>query len=213
MNYDKLFEVIRELHAEKDKLDQVIANLEQLQGDPGAATAYLQGKRGRKSMEDRERKEVSVRMKKYWADKSKKTAETPSAPSAQELSQGMGAAQTEYYEAAAEYTHTVAEFSDMLDHPDGTLALYNAATKERRAATKYKESVRAFREKLARHEDGTAQLNGRRLPRILIVDDETPIRKMLLYAFTQAGYEALGAGNVEEAIKLLQREAVDAVLS
>ena len=60
---------------------------------------------------------------------------------------------------------------------------------------------------------GETQPNTHTPYRILIVDDEVPIREMLAGAFTGAGYEVLGAGNVGEAMELLQREAVDAVLS
>ena len=63
-----LYKAIQELYAEKEKLERVIASLEELQRSGGTlpppATA---GRRGRKSMNARERREVSERMKKYWA--------------------------------------------------------------------------------------------------------------------------------------------------
>jgi hypothetical protein len=64
MNVDKLIE---ELHAEIEKLKAAVACLEKLKlgGSPGVpATA---SRRGRKFMDAEERREVSERMKKYWA--------------------------------------------------------------------------------------------------------------------------------------------------
>ena len=49
--------------------------------------------------------------------------------------------------------------------------------------------------------------------RILIVDDEAAIRKMLTIAFIKAGYEVLTAAHVLEAMNVLATEKVDAVLS
>jgi hypothetical protein len=61
-----LAKTIEELRREKQKLDRVIASLEELQA--AVTVAPLQKKRrGRKSMGAEERREVSERMKKYWA--------------------------------------------------------------------------------------------------------------------------------------------------
>jgi DNA-binding NtrC family response regulator len=49
--------------------------------------------------------------------------------------------------------------------------------------------------------------------RILIVDDEAAIRKMLTIAFIKAGYGVLTVAHVLEAMHLLKTEEVDAVLS
>jgi DNA-binding NtrC family response regulator len=49
--------------------------------------------------------------------------------------------------------------------------------------------------------------------RIMIVDDETAIRKMLAIAFTQAGYQVWSASHVPEAMNVLAIERIDAVLS
>src|SRR6516164_9770613 len=49
--------------------------------------------------------------------------------------------------------------------------------------------------------------------RILIVDDDAAIRKMLTIAFIKAGYEVLTAAHVLEAMNVLAAEKVDAVLS
>ena len=63
-----LYKAIQDLYAEKEKLERVIASLEELQRTAGALPALpISGKRrGRKSMSATERKEVSERMKKYW---------------------------------------------------------------------------------------------------------------------------------------------------
>ena len=70
MNVEKL---IRDLYTQKEKLVQAIALLEEL-------AVYRQGpapyherteRRGRKSMGSDERREVSQRMKKYWAARRK----------------------------------------------------------------------------------------------------------------------------------------------
>jgi hypothetical protein len=64
-----LYKAIQDLHAEKEKLERVIASLEELQKTAGSVPASPQGakRRGRKSMSSNERQEVSERMKKYWA--------------------------------------------------------------------------------------------------------------------------------------------------
>ena len=49
--------------------------------------------------------------------------------------------------------------------------------------------------------------------RILIVDDETTVRRMLTIAFRKAGYEVLNANHVPDAMNVLAIERVDAVLS
>jgi hypothetical protein len=61
---------INELHLEKEKLERVIASLEELQ----TATTRPAPRRGRKSMDANERVEVSKRMKRYWAAKRAGTA-------------------------------------------------------------------------------------------------------------------------------------------
>jgi DNA-binding NtrC family response regulator len=49
--------------------------------------------------------------------------------------------------------------------------------------------------------------------RILIVDDEQPIRSLLKAAFEKAGFAVETAGNVDEAIVLFEAGAFDFVLS
>ena len=63
-----LFKAIQDLYAEKERLERVIASLEELErtGVAPAAPAKLSRRRGRKSMNAKERREVSERMKKYW---------------------------------------------------------------------------------------------------------------------------------------------------
>jgi hypothetical protein len=61
-----LYGVIRALYAEKDKLDRTIAALEELPNPSAGGSAR---RRGRKSMSAEERREVSERMKKYWANR------------------------------------------------------------------------------------------------------------------------------------------------
>ena len=67
-----LHRVIRSLRQKRDKLDLVIASLEQLEK---AVSTGLSGqpkkRRGRKFMDEKSRKEVSERMKRYWADRRK----------------------------------------------------------------------------------------------------------------------------------------------
>jgi hypothetical protein len=65
---------IQVLYREKERLEQVIASLEEWQRSAGeipAPTERVQ-RRGRKFMDPQERQEVSKRMKKYWAARRKK---------------------------------------------------------------------------------------------------------------------------------------------
>ena len=61
--------MIRELRQRKKHLDRVIAALEEFQhgcsGLPASPEQGL-GRRGRRFMNDRERQEVSERMRRYW---------------------------------------------------------------------------------------------------------------------------------------------------
>ena len=75
-----LYKAIRDLYAEKERLERVIASLEELQRTGATIPeADLKGKRrGRKSMSSGERQEVSERMKKYWANRRKRdSGKTP----------------------------------------------------------------------------------------------------------------------------------------
>jgi hypothetical protein len=63
-----IYKAIRELYAEKQKLDLIIAALEQLESAQDGVADLPYKRRGRKSMGARERQEVSERMKKYWSN-------------------------------------------------------------------------------------------------------------------------------------------------
>lgn len=77
-----LLKAIRELYAEKEKLERVIASLEELQRSASELPKLpvMGGRRGRKNMSARERREVSERMKKYWATRRKGGSQEPQKP-------------------------------------------------------------------------------------------------------------------------------------
>ncbi|HJT88502.1 MAG TPA: hypothetical protein VJ732_11615 [Bryobacteraceae bacterium] len=77
MDHNKL---LRELYAQRDKLQQAIASLEELQRE-SAGRALIRSGRGRKFMAAEERMEVSERMKRYWASRRKSEAPPESAQS------------------------------------------------------------------------------------------------------------------------------------
>jgi len=68
-----LYKAIQELYGEKERLERVIASLEELQRTAGASPEPPPGakRRGRKSMPATEREVVSERMKAYWAARRK----------------------------------------------------------------------------------------------------------------------------------------------
>jgi hypothetical protein len=68
-----LNKAIRDLHEELEKLNQVIASLEQFQS---TGTLPVPRHRGRKSMTEPERRLVSERMKNYWAGQRQKKGAT-----------------------------------------------------------------------------------------------------------------------------------------
>jgi hypothetical protein len=69
-----LSKTIAELYQEKTRLDRVIASLEQL-GVESFPVSIAVPRRGRKFMSPEERREVSERMRRYWADR--KAADEP----------------------------------------------------------------------------------------------------------------------------------------
>ena len=73
-----LYKTIQDLYAEKEKLERVIASLEELHRTSGSLPSLPSGakRRGRKSMGSKEREEVSLRMKRYWASRRKGKPET-----------------------------------------------------------------------------------------------------------------------------------------
>ena len=78
-----LNKAIQELRAEKDKLERVIASLEELQRTAGSLPVVPKpaNRRGRKSMNVAQRQEVSERMRKYWASRRQPKQEEPSGAS------------------------------------------------------------------------------------------------------------------------------------
>ena len=65
-------ELIAKLRAERVRMDQIIASLEELRRLKEEAKPHLKSRRGRKSMDEAGRREVSERMKKYWATRRQK---------------------------------------------------------------------------------------------------------------------------------------------
>jgi hypothetical protein len=78
-----LYKAIRELYAEKERLEDAIASLEELMEAKLVTDELnldnLKKRRGRKSMGAEERKQVSERMKKYWASRRVHKAKASSA--------------------------------------------------------------------------------------------------------------------------------------
>lgn len=73
-----LSKVIRKLYDERAKLDHIIASLEELHKSAAAREPEAPKKRrGRKSMDAEARKEVSERMRKYWANRRNSDSGTP----------------------------------------------------------------------------------------------------------------------------------------
>ena len=70
-----LDEVILKLRYERKKLDEVIDSLELLSKAAKMEKAAGKARRGRKSMDEPARKQVSERMKEYWASQRKKQKE------------------------------------------------------------------------------------------------------------------------------------------
>jgi hypothetical protein len=64
----ELGDAIQQLQAEKQRIERAIALLEQLRRNQGSRAVALK-RRGRKSMGSEERREVSARMKRYWASR------------------------------------------------------------------------------------------------------------------------------------------------
>ena len=81
-----LYKTIRILHEERNRLDKLIASLEQLQADKSIEHQHAFPRRGRKGMSADERREVSERMKRYWA--ARRTTTAP--PQASAAAAGVG---------------------------------------------------------------------------------------------------------------------------
>jgi hypothetical protein len=65
--------IINALRAEIQQIDRAIADLEAL-NLPGGAEVRPKSRRGRRSMSEAERQQVSERMKRYWARRRKGTS-------------------------------------------------------------------------------------------------------------------------------------------
>jgi len=76
-----LYKAIQDLYAEKEKLERVIASLEELQRTAGSLAVLPKPvkRRGRKSMDATERQEVSERMRRYWATRRQFRQQGPAA--------------------------------------------------------------------------------------------------------------------------------------
>ena len=81
-----LYKAIQDLYAEKEKLERVIASLEELQRTAGTVPPPPKPvkRRGRKSMNSDERQEVSERMRKYWAARRSPKDEESETPKAEQ---------------------------------------------------------------------------------------------------------------------------------
>jgi hypothetical protein len=62
-----LYKAIKDLYEQKKRLDLVIASLEELEKTAGSAAMEPPKRRGRPNMDAEARREVSERMKHYWA--------------------------------------------------------------------------------------------------------------------------------------------------
>ena len=69
---DTIAKLIREFKEEVERIKRVIAALEQLRDLPSSLATNQKSRRGRKRMDPEERKQVSVRMKAYWAARRQK---------------------------------------------------------------------------------------------------------------------------------------------
>lgn len=72
-----LYKAIKDLYEQKKRLDQVIASLEDLEKAAGVAAKEPARRRGRPGMDEKARREVSERMKRYWAKRRKEAKSTP----------------------------------------------------------------------------------------------------------------------------------------
>jgi hypothetical protein len=77
-----LYRIIGDLVEERNRLQRIIESLEAMDGVAAKPMRSRPAARGRKSMDNAARKEVSVRMKLYWA---KRRGERTNGPSSAEV--------------------------------------------------------------------------------------------------------------------------------
>lgn len=75
-----LYKAIKDLYEQKKRLDQVIASLEDLEKTAGSVPKEAPKRRGRPGMDAKARREVSERMKRYWAKRRRDAKAAPSPP-------------------------------------------------------------------------------------------------------------------------------------
>jgi hypothetical protein len=75
-----LYRIIGDLVEERNRLQRIIESLEAMDGIAAKPGRPRPTTRGRKSMDNAARKEVSERMKLYWAKRRAEGAESPSSP-------------------------------------------------------------------------------------------------------------------------------------
>lgn len=62
-----LYKAIRALHEERDRLDRLIKSITELNARGALDAKPVRSRRGRRKMGAAERRQVSERMKRYWA--------------------------------------------------------------------------------------------------------------------------------------------------
>jgi hypothetical protein len=73
-----LYRIIGDLVDERNRLQRIIESLEAMEGQTAKPVRSAPAGRGRKSMDHAARKEVSERMKQYWAKRRQKSPEDAS---------------------------------------------------------------------------------------------------------------------------------------
>jgi hypothetical protein len=66
-----IYRIIQELVEERNRVDRIILSLEEMERSGKPSGTGVRNHRGRKSMDAKARKEVSDRMKRYWANRRK----------------------------------------------------------------------------------------------------------------------------------------------
>ena len=71
-----LYKILQGLYAEKERLESIIVALEEMAEGAQPRVRKPRGHPGRKGMPLKERQEVSIRMKTYWAERRRKNAQS-----------------------------------------------------------------------------------------------------------------------------------------